>query len=82
MSTNPKLQCTLEATVQPFVEIFLTHDTQRVFFWLFTDILHDQFKRGVQIIIIFYLLSTNTFMFLLLYMLFSTIKSSKKFLTC
>ena len=32
MSTNPKLQCTLEATVLPFVEIFLTHDTQMVFF--------------------------------------------------
>ena len=32
MSTNPKLQCTLEATVLPFVEIFLTHYTQMVFF--------------------------------------------------
>ena len=32
MSTNPKLQCTLEATVLPFVEIFVTHYTQMVFF--------------------------------------------------
>lgn len=82
MSTNPKLQCTLEATMQPFVEIFLTHDTQRVFFLLFTEILHDQLKRGAQIIIIVYLLSTNTVMFLLLCMLFYTIISSKKILTC